>query len=42
MNILPIYTFDHPILRKKLKPVEEITDEMVGLALDMITTMQQC
>jgi peptide deformylase len=39
MNILPIYTFDHPILRKKLKPVEEITDEIVRLALDMFTTL---
>ncbi len=39
MNILPIYTFDHPVLRKKLKPVEQITDEIVRLALDMFTTL---
>src|SRR5437773_8731721 len=39
MNILPIYTYDHPILRKKLKPIEEITDEIVALALDMHATM---
>jgi peptide deformylase len=40
MTILPIYTFDHPILRRKLKPVPEITDEVVRLALDMFTTMK--
>lgn len=40
MTILPIYTFDHPILRKKLKPVAEINDEVVRLALDMFTTMK--
>lgn len=40
MTILPIYTYDHPVLRKKLKPVEEITDEIVRLALDMFTTMK--
>jgi peptide deformylase len=39
MNILPVYTYDHPVLRKKLKPVEEINDELVALALDMHTTM---
>ena len=39
MSILPIYTFDHPILRKKMRPVEEITDEIVQLSLDMIETM---
>jgi peptide deformylase len=40
MNILPIYTFDHPILRKKLKTIGEITDDVVKLALDMFTTMK--
>lgn len=40
MSILPIYTFDHPILRRKLKLVEDITDELVQLALDMHATMK--
>jgi len=40
MSILPIYTYDHPILRRKLRPVEEITDEVVRLALDMHATMK--
>jgi peptide deformylase len=40
MSILPIYTFDHPILRKKLRPVDEITDEIVQLSLDMFETMR--
>jgi peptide deformylase len=39
MSILPIYTFDHPVLRKKLRPVEEITDELVQLSADMFDTM---
>lgn len=38
-SILPIYTFDHPILRKKLKAVEEINAEIAQLAEDMIATM---
>ncbi|MCC7438455.1 MAG: peptide deformylase [Armatimonadetes bacterium] len=38
-SILPIYTFDHPILRKKLKTVEEINAEIAQLAQDMIATM---
>ncbi|MCB0712857.1 MAG: peptide deformylase [Ignavibacteriae bacterium] len=39
MKILPVYTYDHPILRKKLKPIEEMTDGLIQLALDMHTTM---
>lgn len=39
MKILPVYTYDHPILRKKLRLVEEVTDEVIALALDMHTTM---
>ncbi|MBX7217173.1 MAG: peptide deformylase [Candidatus Kapabacteria bacterium] len=38
-HILPIYTFDHPILRKKLKAVEEINAEIAQLAQDMLATM---
>jgi len=40
MTILPVYTYDHPVLRKKLDPVTEITDDIVRLALDMFTTMK--
>jgi len=40
MKILPIYTYDHPILRRKLKKVEEIDDDVVRLAVEMIATMQ--
>ena len=39
MKILPIYTYDHPVLRKKLKPVKEITSDLVELALSMHATM---
>jgi peptide deformylase len=40
MSILPIYTFDHPILRRKLRPVDDVTDELVQLSLDMFETMR--
>ncbi|MDB5035514.1 MAG: N-formylmethionyl-tRNA deformylase [Chlorobi bacterium] len=40
MAILPIYTYDHPILRRKLRPVAEITDDVIRLALDMHATMK--
>ena len=40
MPILPIYTYDHPILRKKLKPVTEISADVVALAMAMHETMQ--
>jgi len=40
MNILPIYTYDHPILRRKLKPVSEITADLVELAVSMHATMK--
>lgn len=40
MNALPIYTYDHPILRKKLSPVREIDDAIVQLALLMHSTMR--
>ena len=38
-RILPIYTYDQPILRRKLKSVSEITDEVVALAIAMHETM---
>lgn len=40
MTILPIYTYDHPVLRRKLNLVDEVTDEIVRLTLDMFTTMK--
>ncbi len=40
MKILPVYTYDHPVLRKKLKPITEITDDLIELALSMHATMQ--
>ena len=39
-RILPVYTYDHPILRKKLKPVAEIDDRVIELALAMHETMR--
>ncbi len=39
-RILPVYTYDHPILRKKLKPIAEIDDEVIELALAMHETMK--
>ena len=40
MKILPVYTYDHPVLRKKLKPVKEMTNDLVELALSMHATMK--
>jgi peptide deformylase len=37
--ILPIYLYDHPVLRQKAQPVEEITPELLRLAQDMLETM---
>ncbi len=37
--ILPIYLYDHPVLRQKTKPVTEITPELRKLARDMLETM---
>lgn len=39
MAILPIYTYDDPVLRKKCEPVEESTDELQQLIDDMFETM---
>jgi peptide deformylase len=38
--ILPIYTYDHDILRKTLAPVEEDSDELQQLIANMIETMR--
>jgi peptide deformylase len=40
MNPLPIYTYDHPILRKKMKPIAEIDDDIIQLAVEMHATMR--
>jgi len=39
VSILPIYTYDHPILRKRLAPVAEFNEELRQLIADMIETM---
>lgn len=39
--LLPLYYYDHPILRKKCHPIAEITPEIRQLALDMIETMDK-
>ncbi len=39
--ILPLFYFDHPILRQKTLPVEKITDEILKLIQDMEETMDQ-
>lgn len=36
---LPLFFYDHPILRQKALPVEEITPEIVQLVADMEDTM---
>lgn len=40
MAILPIYTYDHEILRKTLAPVEEDSAELQQLIVNMIETMR--
>jgi peptide deformylase len=39
MAILPIVTYNNPILREKAQPVEEFTDEISKLITDMLETM---
>jgi|SRR5579862_554565 len=39
--LLKIYYYGHSVLRKHCKPIEEITDEIRQLALDMIETMDK-
>lgn len=40
MSILPIYTYDHAVLRQKMKPVEQDSAELQQLIKDMIATMR--
>lgn len=37
--ILPLFYYDHPMLRKKAKPIEKITDEVIELAHNMVESM---
>ncbi len=39
MKILPVYTFDHPILKQKATPVENITTEIEKFVENMMATM---
>ncbi len=41
MSVLPIYTIDQPVLRKKAKPVRKLDESLVTLAGDMIETMHK-
>ena len=39
LSLLPIYTFDQAVLRKKAKPVRKIDKELAQFAADMLETM---
>lgn len=39
MSILPIYIYGSPVLKKKAKPVTEVSDAIVKLIMDMFETM---
>jgi peptide deformylase len=39
--ILPIYTYDQPVLRKKARPVKAASEELSVLASDMLETMHK-
>lgn len=40
MTIQPIFTYGADILRKKARPVAELTDEIISLIYDMVETMK--
>ena len=40
MAVLPIYTYGMPVLRKKAKPVGNVSDELITLIKDMFETMR--
>lgn len=40
MSLLPIYTYDHPVLRNETEKVAEDTDELQRLIDDMFETMR--
>jgi len=39
LAILPIYTYNQPVLRKKAKPVKSVDDEFIKFVEDMLETM---
>ncbi|MBI5473701.1 MAG: peptide deformylase [Ignavibacteriae bacterium] len=39
MALLPIYTYGQPVLRKRAKPVKQVTDELKKFVDDMFETM---
>ena len=41
MPVLPIYTYGTDMLRKKARPVQRVTDEVVRLIMDMFETMHK-
>ena len=40
MALLPVRIYGDPILRRESKPIEEVDDEILSLALDMLETMR--
>lgn len=41
MALLPIYTFNHPILKKKARSIKSPTPDLAKLADDMLETMRR-
>ncbi len=41
MSILPIYIYGTDVLRKKARPIHQITDEIIRQAVDMHSTMHK-
>lgn len=41
MSILPIYTYNQPVLRKKAKPVKSVDEELTKFVEDMFDTMHK-
>jgi peptide deformylase len=39
MAILPVFTFDHPVLRQETSQIEQNSSEIAGLIIDMFETM---
>jgi len=39
LAVLPIYTYGHPLLRKKAKPVRTVDDRIIKLVADMFDTI---
>ncbi len=40
-KVLPIYTYGHPVLRKKARPFKGVNDTILRLADDMVHTMHR-